>query len=173
MIRFASSASMKTASRCRPATSAKPPKKSIERRLRDYAAEFDEMARRRIAILTDIDAVKKESSALTQAEEAAKKIQAFRENERTKLTSDLAGLKKERAAIEKHLAEVNKLLARARQLTADLLDTQRTNGRRTRRTPIASPQTGWPAAVPTDGQRAQCIISPQISRDRSVALASG
>ena len=65
--------------------------------------------------------MKKDITRLTGAEEAAKKIQAFRENERTKLTSDLAGIDKERAAIEKHLADVNKLLARARELTADLL----------------------------------------------------
>jgi hypothetical protein len=103
-----------------PAGDSKITKKEYRRRLRDYAAEFDEMARRRIAVLTDIDAIKKDIVRLTQAEEAAKKIQAFRENERTRLTSDLAGVTKERAAIEKHLAEVNKLLARARQLTAEL-----------------------------------------------------
>lgn len=103
-----------------PAGDSKITKKENRRRLRDYAAEFDEMARRRIAVLTDIDAIKKDIVRLTQAKEAADKIQAFRENERTKLTSDLAGVTKERAAIEKHLAEVNKLLARARQLTAEL-----------------------------------------------------
>jgi hypothetical protein len=104
-----------------PTDLSKATKKLYQRRLRDYAAEFDEMARRRIAMLTDIDAIKKDITRLTQAQEAAKKIQAFRENERTKLTSDLAGIMKERAAIEKHLAEVNKLLARARQLTDDLM----------------------------------------------------
>lgn len=104
-----------------PADVSKATKKLYQRRLRDYAAEFDELKRRRISMLTDKDAIEKDIFRLTQAEEAAKKIQAFRENERTKLTSDLAGLTKERAAIEKHLAEVNKLLARARQLTADLM----------------------------------------------------
>ena len=103
-----------------PAGDSKITKKVYQRRLRDYAAEFDEMARRRIAVLTDIDAINKDIVRLKQAEEAAKKIQAFRENERTRLTSDLAGVRKERAAIEKHLTEINKLLARARQLTAEL-----------------------------------------------------
>jgi hypothetical protein len=104
-----------------PAGDSKITKKVYQRRLRDYAAEFDEMARRRIAMLTDIDAINKDIVRLTQAKDAADKIQAFRENERTKLTSDLAGVTKERAAIEKHLTEVNKLLARARQLTKDLM----------------------------------------------------
>jgi hypothetical protein len=104
-----------------PGDISKAAKKLYQRRLRDYAAEFDELARRRIAMATEADAIKKDIDRLTLAEEAAKKIQAFRENERTKLTSDLAGITKERTAIEKHLAEVNKLLARARQLTADLM----------------------------------------------------
>jgi hypothetical protein len=104
-----------------PGDISKAAKKLYQRRLRDYAAEFDEMARRRIAMLTDIDAVKKDIVRLTDALDAAKKIQAFRENERTKLTSDLAGVMKERAAIEKHLADVRKLLARARELTDDLM----------------------------------------------------
>jgi hypothetical protein len=104
-----------------PSDISKATKKLYQRRLRDYAAEFDDLARRRIAMMTEKDAIQKDIVRLTQAEEAAKKIQAFRENERTKLTGDLAGLMRERAAIEKHLAEVNKLLARARQLTAELM----------------------------------------------------
>lgn len=103
-----------------PGDISKATKKVYQRRLRDYAAEFDELARRRIAMATEADAIRKDIDRLTQAEDAAKKIKAFRENERTKLTSDLAGLMKERTAIEKHLADVNKLLARARQLTAEL-----------------------------------------------------
>jgi hypothetical protein len=103
-----------------PSDLSKATKKLYQRRLRDYAAEFDELKRRRIAMLTDKDAIEKDIVRLKQAEDAATKIQAFRTDERTKLTSDLAGLEKERKAIEKHLAEVNKLLARARQLTADL-----------------------------------------------------
>jgi hypothetical protein len=104
-----------------PGDLSKATKKLYQRRLRDYAAEFDELKRRRIAMLTDKDAIEKDIVRLKQAEDAATKIQAFRTDERTKLTSDLAGLEKERTAIERHLAEVNKLLARARQLTADLI----------------------------------------------------
>jgi hypothetical protein len=104
-----------------PGDISKATKKVYERRLRDYAAEFDDLARRRIAMMTEADSIKKDIVRLTEAEEAAKKIQAFRENERTKLTNDLAGITKERTAIEKHLTDVNKLLARARQLTAELM----------------------------------------------------
>jgi hypothetical protein len=105
----------------KPGDLSKATKKLYQRRLRDYAAEFDVLRRRRIAMLTEKDAIEKDIVRLTAAEDAAKKIQAFREDERAKLTSDLAGLTKERTAIEKHLADVNKLLARARQLTTDLM----------------------------------------------------
>jgi hypothetical protein len=104
-----------------PGDLSKATKKLFQRRLHDYAAEFDELVRRRILMLTDIDAVKKDIVRLTEAQDAAKKLQAFRENERTKLTSDLAGIDKERAAIQKHLDGVNKLLDRARTLTAELM----------------------------------------------------
>jgi hypothetical protein len=105
----------------KPEDLSKATKKLYQRRLRDYAAEFDELIRRRIVMLTDIDALNKDIARLAEAKVSAEKLQAFRENERTKLTSDLAGVNKEKAAIEKHLAEVNKLLARARTLTADLM----------------------------------------------------
>jgi hypothetical protein len=104
-----------------PGDLSKATKKLYQRRLRDYAAEFDELVRRRIVMLTDIDALNKDIARLTEAKASAEKLQAFRESERTKLTSDLAGVNKEKAAIEKHLAEVNKLLTRARTLTAELM----------------------------------------------------
>ncbi len=92
-----------------------------ERRLRDYAAEIEELSRRHIAMLAEADAVKKDIDELTAAEDVAKKLQAFRTDERQKLTADLAGVTKEREAIEKHLAQVQQLLAKARQLTADAI----------------------------------------------------
>lgn len=88
-----------------------------ERRLRDYAAEIDDLLRRRIAMLADVDATKKDIDELTAAEDVGKKLQAFRTDERQKLTADLAGVTKEREAIEKHLAQVEQLLAKARELT--------------------------------------------------------
>ena len=104
-----------------PADLSKAAKKIYQRRLRDYAAEYAVMARRRIALMTEIDAVNKDIARLVAAQEAAKKVQAFREDERTKLQADLAGVEKEKAAIAKHLADVQKLLARAQELTRELL----------------------------------------------------
>jgi hypothetical protein len=91
------------------------------RRLRDYAAEFDDLARRRAVMLAQIDGIQKDIERLNVAQDVAKKIQAYREDEKQKLTSDLTGVKKEREAIEQHLAKLQQQLARARQLTAELL----------------------------------------------------
>ena len=100
---------------------AKATKILYERRLRDYAVEIDELLKRRISMLADVDAVKKDIDELTAAEEVGKKLQAFRTEERQKLATDLAGVTKEREAIEKHLAQVEQLLAKARQLTAETM----------------------------------------------------
>lgn len=91
------------------------------RRLRDYATEFDELFRRRVTTAAEIEAVKKDIAQLTTAEETGKKLQAFRTEERQKLTADLAGVTKEVQTIQQHLAQVQQLLAKARQLTADLM----------------------------------------------------
>jgi hypothetical protein len=96
-------------------------KKVYQRRLRDYASDFDELIRRRVATFADIDAVKRDIDRLKAAQEVANHLKAFREDEQKKLTSDLAGINKERDAIQKHLEQVNKLLARARDLTAELM----------------------------------------------------
>ena len=100
---------------------AKATKVLYQRRLRDYAAEIEELSRRHISMLAEADAVKKDIDELTAAEDVAKKLQAFRTEERQKLTADLAGVTKERETIEKHLAQVQQLLAKARQLTADTI----------------------------------------------------
>src|SRR5262249_1310082 len=104
-----------------PEDMSKATKVLYERRLRDYAVEIDDLLRRRIAMLADIDAVKKDIDELTAAEEIGKKLQAFRTDERQKLTADLTGITKERETIEKHLAQIQQLLAKARQLTAETM----------------------------------------------------
>jgi hypothetical protein len=98
----------------------KATKKVYERRLRDYASEFDELARRRIVLLTDIDALKKDLDRIAAAKKVADELQTFREGERQKLTTELAGINKEKDAISAHVAHINKILARARELTAQL-----------------------------------------------------
>jgi hypothetical protein len=95
--------------------------KQYQRRLRDYALEFDELARRRVALLVDIAAVQKDNERLKVALESAKKLQAFREDEIRKLNKDLAGATRDRQAIERHLAQVQQQLARGRALLAQTL----------------------------------------------------
>jgi hypothetical protein len=104
-----------------PDQMSKATKVLYQRRLRDYATELDELARRRVATLADIDAVKTDIDELDASQEVAKKLQEFRTAERQKLTTELAGVTKEREAVEKHLAQVQQLLAKARQLLADTL----------------------------------------------------
>lgn len=92
-----------------------------QRRLRDYAAEFDELKRRRVATEVATAEVKADIERLTVALDTAKQLQASREKEIERLKSDLAGIQKERAAINQHLAQIQKQLARGRSLLDTLL----------------------------------------------------
>jgi hypothetical protein len=96
-------------------------KKLYQRRLRDYATEFDELGRRRVVMQADIEAVKKDIERLLAAIESAKKLQAFRQDEIRRLNIDLAGITKERQTIARHLAQVEQQLARVRELLAATL----------------------------------------------------
>jgi hypothetical protein len=96
-----------------------------QRRLRDYALEFDELAKRRAVLVTDLEGVKRDIQRLEAAQASAKELQAFREDEKAKLTKDLAGVTKERQAIEAHLAKVRQQLARAEALLAETLERNR------------------------------------------------
>jgi hypothetical protein len=87
-----------------------------QRRLRDYAAAFDELARRRVAMDVATAEVKKDIERLGLALASAKEIQASRQQEVQRLQSDLAGIQKERQAIEQHLKLVQQQLARGREL---------------------------------------------------------
>ncbi len=93
-----------------------------QRRLRDYAVEFDELARDRVVLLANIAGVTKDNERLKAALVSAKQLQAFREDELQKLHVDLAGIVKERKAIESHLAQVQQQLTEGRQKLAQLLD---------------------------------------------------
>jgi uncharacterized membrane-anchored protein YhcB (DUF1043 family) len=104
-----------------------------QRRLRDYAVEFDELARGRVVLLANIAAVTKDNERLKAAEVSAKQLQAFREEEQRKLGVDLAGITKERAAIEQHLARVQQELAKERDdLTKMLSENARLSEQLTR-----------------------------------------
>ena len=92
-----------------------------QRRLRDYAAEFDELARRRVAMDVATAEVKKDIERLAVALASAKELQASREQEVQRLRSDLEGIQKERLAIEQHLKLVQQQLARGRELLDEAL----------------------------------------------------
>lgn len=97
-----------------------------ERRLRDYAHEFEELARRRVISLTDMAGVRQDNERLQRALASAKELQAFREDELRKLNTDLAGVTKEREAIETHLTQVQERVAALNQrLTATLAENSR------------------------------------------------
>ncbi|MEX0612975.1 MAG: hypothetical protein WD738_08915 [Pirellulales bacterium] len=95
---------------------AKAAKKIYQRRLRDYATEFDESTRRRIVMVAEIEAVKKDIERLLASLDSANKLQTFRKGEIQRLNTDLAGIGKERQAIERHLTQVGQQLARVREL---------------------------------------------------------
>jgi hypothetical protein len=100
---------------------AEAPKVIYWRQLRDYAAEFDELARRRVEMEVAIAAVKQDLATFAKTLATAKEIQASKEREVQRLTSDRNGIQKERQAIEQHLALVQQQLTRARQLLQQTL----------------------------------------------------
>jgi hypothetical protein len=99
-----------------PNDMAKAVKKVYQRRLRDYASEFAELNRRRVALLGSVAAVTEDNNQLKAAQASAEKLGAFREEEIRKLNIDLAGVTKERKLIEQHLATVQQQLAVTRKL---------------------------------------------------------
>jgi hypothetical protein len=100
---------------------ANAPKVVYWRRLRDYASEFNELSRRRVAMEIAIAAVKQDLATFAVTLASAKEIQATQEAEVANLKSDLTGVQNERNAIDSHLALVQKQLARARQLLQETL----------------------------------------------------
>jgi hypothetical protein len=96
-------------------------RKVYDRRLRDYAVEFDELSQRRLNLVVDIAATKQDVERLKAAHQSAQKLQAYREDNIQKLNNDLAGITKERQAIEQHLAQVQRYLANGRQKLEEIL----------------------------------------------------
>jgi hypothetical protein len=96
-----------------------------QRRLRDYALEFDALAERRAVLLADLEGVKRDIQRLVAALASAKELQAFREDEIARLKVDLQGVTKERLAIESQLAKVRQQVAKAEALLAQALERNR------------------------------------------------
>lgn len=101
--------------RVKPDDLDKAVKKTFQRRLRDYAAEFSALNRQRVTLLANVEAVKLDNDRLQKALASAKRLESFRTEEIRKLEIDLAGVKKEREIIEGHLAAVESELAAARK----------------------------------------------------------
>jgi hypothetical protein len=87
-----------------------------QRRLRDYATEFDELSRRRISMEVSKAAAEADIDRLTAALASAKQLQTFRQDEVRRLGIDLKGVQAERSAIEQHLAQVRNQLAKVSEL---------------------------------------------------------
>jgi hypothetical protein len=126
-------------------------KELYERRLRDYAAEFDELARQRAVLMADIAGVTKDNERLKLALESAKKLEAFREDEISKLSTDLAGVKKERQVIEGHLATIERQLANAQKLLNEALAHNEQLARRLAALQAQAAQRDRSSAAPSDG----------------------
>lgn len=99
----------------------KAAKQVYERRLRDYALEFEQLSRHRAVLVAEISGVRQDVEKLAAAQESAKKLEAFRTDEVRRLTIDLAGVKKEREAIDRHLGLVQRQVARAQELLAQTI----------------------------------------------------
>lgn len=91
-------------------------KRVFQRRLRDYAGEFDELNRRRNEMEVAITGLKQSIERINVALETEKAIQASKEREVQQLKSDLAGIQKERQVIEQHLASLQQQVKRATEL---------------------------------------------------------
>jgi hypothetical protein len=130
-----------------PEQLAQAPTKLYQRRLRDYALEFDELAQRKLELLVDIEGIRKDNERLAASLESAKKLQAFREDELQKLNTDLAGVSKERQAIQQHLAQLQQRINRGRRL---LEDTLRSNAEKARQL-AANPSPAAAAPAPNPG----------------------
>lgn len=110
-----------TGNRLGPDDMDKAVRKVYERRQRDYALEFEELARQRIVMLADGAAVRQDNKRLQEALTSAQKLQAFREDELKKLGVDLAGVTRDRQTVERQLAFVSRQRDIAHQRLAKLL----------------------------------------------------
>jgi hypothetical protein len=91
-------------------------KRLYQRRLRDYATEFDELNRRRVAIDVATADTEQSIARITETLATENAVKASKERQVQQLKTDLAGIQKERQTIDRHLALVQQQLSRAQQL---------------------------------------------------------
>ena len=92
-----------------------------DRPLRDYAYLFSELAQQRVVLEANRQAVQQDIVKLETSLNSAKQLGTFREQQKTLLADDLAGMQGDRQAIESHRDAVLAQLAKAQQLIAQLL----------------------------------------------------
>lgn len=92
-----------------------------QRRLRDYALEFDQLAKQRAILATDLEGVNLDIARLKSSLTVAEQLQTFRKEEIRKLNTVLTGVKKEHEAIAAHLKQIEQQLAKAEALLAETL----------------------------------------------------
>jgi hypothetical protein len=119
-----------------PEAEGQPARTEFLRRLRNYAVELRQLTERRAILLTQLAGVQLEIQRVADALASAERLAAFRQDEANKLTSDLAGLTRERQAVDRLLAMVQQQLDTIRVM---LDDTLRENSRLVRE--LAARQT--------------------------------
>jgi hypothetical protein len=139
-----------------------PVKTVYQRRLRDYALEFDQLAKQRAVLVTDLEGVNLDIKKLEAALAVGKQVQAFREDEVKKLNTDLAGVKKEHAAIAAHLKLIEQQLARVEALLAEIL---RRNHAMARELAARQSRNGEPVEVgPSTAAAARGSLAQEVAR---------
>ncbi len=98
-------------------------RKVYRRPLIDYAFLFADLTRKKVELMAKVDAVREDNVKLEAAIASAKKLGTFREEEKTLMSSDLAGMQADRQAIETHLQMVKRQLDNAKKLIDELLAT--------------------------------------------------
>lgn len=104
-----------------PDDQAKATEKRFDRPLRDYNFLFAELMRERVIMEADVAGLKQQIADLAAAHANAKKLEAHRTGEQSKLQQDLTNMKRDLAFIKKLLATINSQIANAKSLVSDLL----------------------------------------------------
>jgi hypothetical protein len=104
-----------------PDDQAKATEKRFDRPLRDYNFLFAELMRERVIMEADVAGLKQQIADLAAAHANAKKLEAHRTDEQSKLQQDLTNMKRDLAFIKKLLATINSQIANAKSLVSDLL----------------------------------------------------
>ena len=92
------------------------------RRLRrDYAYQFKELTKTRAELVAVVQATETDIEKLAEALEGAERLRSYRQEEISKLESDLASLRREQRAIEDHVSALQAQVDKAKRLLMETL----------------------------------------------------